>query len=529
MYRKVFFGDNATSEIIKGVNVLADAVSATLGARGRNVIFSEGTIPTITKDGVTVARNIFLEDGLQNMGVMMAREASENTNREAGDGTTSTVVLLRAIINEGNRYIMDGLNPVLLKRGMDTALECVISELNKLAKKITTQEEKEQIATISTNNDKSLGKLISEVIEKVGTNGVVTVTNSNSLKTEVEYVKGTKLNRGYESHLFINNRRKLSAELDNPEIIITTDKITMHSQIIGLIEKLVLAGKHKMVLFADTIEGEALSFLVKNHLLGKFTCIPVKIPSFGDYQKDLIYDLAALTEATVLGEEESKNINDAETSDCGNCSTVIVDRDSTIITGGDGNIKERIDEVKTLLEEEKKDIFKLEKLKDRLGRLTGSIANIRVGGASETEQTEIRYRIEDAINSTKSAIEEGIVEGGGTALLRCYNKLRNRIPDGLSEEEERGFNIVVNSLIAPIKNIVENGGKTANTIIDKVIELDKGYNILTNEYEDMFESGIIDPLKCVKCEITNAVASASTLLTSSVAIINKEDGDSTNN
>lgn len=512
MIKQILFGQDARKKIKKGVNILADAVSSTLGPRGQNVIYEESSFPTITKDGVTVAQQVFLEDKFENMGNMTAREAAENTNREAGDGTTTTIVLLREIFNQGYQAISSGMNPVLLKRGMDSALNQVLANLP--AKKITLDKEKEQVAIISANNDIEMGKMIASVIKEIGSDGVVTVSSSNNLKTEVEYIKGTKLNSGYESHLFMNDSRTLSAVLNEPEIIITTERITMSSQISPIIQKCIAVGKKNLVLFADIIEGQALIFLVQNYLQGKFTCVPVKVPSYGGFQHDLIYDLAALTDATVLGAGEAKRIEDAEPTDLGNANKIIIGRESTIISGADGSIKNRIKEIKALLLEEK-DLFKKEKLRQRLGRLNGKIANIKVGGASDSEQLEMRYRVEDAVNATRAAIEEGIVEGGGTAFLRAYQKMKE--PEG-SKEEQEGFKIVRESLRAPLRKIVENGGIPGDYIVETVLSGPLGYNALTNKYENLFKTGVIDPKKVVRNEIINAVATAGILLTSGCAI-----------
>jgi len=346
------------------------------------------------------------------------------------------------------------------------------------------------------------------------------------METEVEYVKGTKLDRGYSSHMFINNRKRLTAEMTNPTIILTTDKINMESQLIGMLQRLLKEGKKEMILVGGTVEGPAVAFLTQNHLLGKFTCIPVSMPSFGDYQRDLFYDLAALTGATVLGDEESTKLKDGDVSDCGTAENVIVTRDSTIFTGATGDITERNEEVNTLMSKYK-DVFLIEQLKKRLGRLNGSIANIKVGGASETEQTEIKYRIEDALNSTKSAIEDGIIEGGGTALLKA--SVLMVLDDKMSEEQKAGWKIVVASMEMPCKQIMDNAGLPADAIIAKIKDDGVGYNALTNEYEDLYESGVIDPVRCIKNELSNAVATAGTLLTSSVAIALKQnDGNSIN-
>ncbi|MDP1729478.1 MAG: TCP-1/cpn60 chaperonin family protein, partial [archaeon] len=313
MYKKILFNSEARNKILKGVQIVGDAVSSTLGPRGNNVIFEESSYPTITKDGVTVARQVFLKDKFENMGAMLSREAAENTNRIAGDGTTTTIVLLKAIYEEGHKAVASGMNPILIKRGMDFASEQIVKELDKQAKKITTEEEKLQIATISANNDGKIGKLITDVLNKVGVDGTITVTNSNTLDIVVDYVNGTKLDQGYQSHMFINDPKSLSVNMSNPKIVICTDDITMTSQLIKILERFITKGEKNILLLTNSIGGPALSFLVQNYLQGKFICVPVKIPSFGDYQKDLVYDIAALTGATVLGKEESKKLEDGDT------------------------------------------------------------------------------------------------------------------------------------------------------------------------------------------------------------------------
>jgi chaperonin GroEL len=519
MYKELLFDAEARNKILKGVQIVGKAVSSTLGPRGNNVIFEESSYPTITKDGVTVAQQVFLEDKFENMGAMIAREAAENTNREAGDGTTTTIVLLQAIFEEGHKAVASGMNPILIKRGMDFAADEIVKLLNKQAKKVTTEKEKLQIATISANNDESIGKLIADVIGKVGVDGTITVTNSNNLKTEVEYVNGTKLSQGYQSHVFINDPKHLAAVAENPKIIICTDDITMQAQLVPLFQKLITAGERNLILLANRIEGQALAFLVQNFLQGKFTCVPVKVPSFGDYQRDLIYDLAKLTNATVVGREDSKRLEDADIEDCGTCESVIVSRDQTILLGATGDVKDRIQEVKALLIIEQ-DEYRKDKLKIRLGRLTGSIANIKVGGASESEQTEIKYRIEDALNATKSAIEEGIVEGGGMALLKCVEGLK---VVAKNKEFDTGVEIVRKALSMPLKKIADNGGVSGEAVVGKVLDHGIGYNALTDTYEDLFKAGIIDPKKVVRHEILNAVATSGILLTNSCAIIRKEE------
>lgn len=517
MIKQLLFGAEAREKILKGVNIAADAVASTLGPRGQHVIFEDSSYPTITKDGVTTIQQIFLEDKFENMGVMISREAAENTNREAGDGTTSTIVLLREMFREGHKAVASGMNPVLIKRGMDEALVKVVSLLDRQTKQVKTLEEKVQVATISANNDNEMGKMIAGVLEEVGTNGVVTVVSSNSLKTEVEYIKGTQIRSGYESHLFVNDHHHLTTNLDNPAIVICVDPIVLQSQIRPLMENLYNAGKKNILLLADRIEGGAMALLVKNYFDGHFCCVPVRLPSFGDYNRDIVFDLAALTGATVFGEEYSKKIEDGTVQDIGSCEQIVVSRSSTIISGAKGNVNKRVAGIKALLKTEK-DTFKKEKLKERLGLVNGSIAKIKVGGASESEQVEKRYRIEDALNATKSAIEEGIVEGGGIALLKCMNFPIQTLGGNDGKEFSTGMEIVRNALSAPLRMIADNGGWSGEQVVGRVQDKKLGFNALTGDYEDLLKTGIIDPKKVVRNEIVNAVATAGILLTAAVAI-----------
>jgi chaperonin GroEL len=518
MYKNLLFEQEARKKILKGVHIVSRAVSSTLGPRGQNVAFEESSYPTITKDGVTVSQQIFLKDKFENMGAMLAREAAENTNREAGDGTTTTIALLDAILTEGHKAVAADMNPILIKRGMENALKQVLDLLEKQTKTIKTSKEKKQIAAISANNDVEMGEMVAEVIEKIGTDGIASITSSNSLKTEVEYIKGTKLNSGYLIPHFINNIRKWTVEMNNPKIIITTDDIILNTHILPLLQKMEESGERDCILMANRIEGEAINFLIRNQHKGAFRCVPVKLPSFGEYQQDLIGDLAALTNATVIGKEEGVKIEEAGVGELGTSENVIIGRDFTIFSGAKGNIKKKIQEVKSLLEGEK-DTFKIEQLKKRLGRLNGSVANIKAGGASEAEQVEMRYRIEDALNATKSAIEEGVVEGGGMALLRCQSGIK--VPEGMNKEFAVGVDIVRKALDTPFKQIVDNGGKRGEKVLGEIMARKKekiGYNCLTDIYEDLMKAGIIDPKKVVKNEITNAVSTAGILLTCNTAI-----------
>lgn len=519
MYKEVLFGSNVRSKILKGVNVVGDAVTSTLWPRGTHVIFEDNSFPIITKDWVTVAQQTFLEDKFENMWVLVAREAAEKTNRNAWDWTTSTIAILQAILNEGHKYVEAWMNPVLIKRWMDEASKVIVDILDTKVKEVISEEEKLNIATISANNNRDLWELIVSVINEVGKDWVVTVTNSSNENTEVEYVKGTKVESGYAHQAFINDSKRLITEFNNPSIIICDEDITQQNQVIPLAQMLIANWKTNAILFASSIEWSALAFLIQNHLMGKFTIIPVKLPSFSSYQKDLMRDLSSLTGAKVLGENQAKTLKTASVEDIGTCENLVVWRNYTIISWGKGNVEERIEEIKALLETET-DPFIKEKLKDRLWKISGKVANIRVWGSSVTEQTEIKYRIEDALNSTRSAIEDGIVEGAWTTLLRCSTEMEIA-PEW--PEFNAWVEIVRNAICKPFKKIIENGWGNADAIMWKVLESWIWYNSLKNCLEDLFEAWIIDPKKVVKNEVINSVATAGILLTSSVGIANVEE------
>ena len=519
MYKEVLFGSNVRSKILKWVNTVGDAVTSTLWPRWTHVIFEDSSFPVITKDWVTVAQQIMLEDKFENMWVFVAREAAEKTNRNAWDGTTSTIAILQAILNEWHKYVEAWMNPVLIKRGMDEASKVIVELLEKKSKNVISEEEKLNIATISANNSKELWELIVSVINEVGKDWVVTVTNSSNENTEVEYVKGTRVESGYAHPAFVNDAKRWVNEFSNPAIIVCDEDITQQNQVIPLAQMLIANGKTNAVLFASSIEWSALAFLIQNHLMGKFTIVPVRLPSFSSYQKDLMRDLSSLTNAKILGENQAKTLKTASIEDVGSCENLVIGRNYTIISWGKWNIEERIEEIKSLLETET-DTFVKEKLKDRLGKISGKVASIRVWGSSVTEQTEIKYRIEDAINSTKSAMEEWIVEWAGTTLLRCSTEMEIT-PE--SPEFNAWVEIVRNAICKPFKKIIENGGWNADAIMWKVLESWVWYNSLKNCLEDLFVAGIIDPKKVVKNEVINSIATAWILLTSSVGIATVEE------
>jgi len=512
--KEIKFSKDARESIIKGVEIVAKAVSSTLGPRGTNVIFEESSYPTITKDGVTVARNVTVEDKFENMGVMMAREASENTNSEASDGTSGTIVLLDAMVREANQYIIAGMNPILIKRGMDFAVKNILKDLKKQVKEVKTKDERLNVATISANNDKEIGQLIVDILDKVGVDGIVLAKGSALMETEVEYIKGTKVGGGYKTAVFINNSRKRVYETANPKIIITTDEINSQSQLTPIITRLVSQGHTNIVLFAKKVSNTALVLLAQNKLQGNFTCVPVELNGASG-QSAILHDLAALTNATVVGKEEAYSLEDAGIETTGTCGDVVIGPEETIISGGQGDITKRLEEIESLLESEK-DAHRINKLKERKGKLTGAIATINIGGSSQSEQTEIQYRIEDALGATRHAIREGIVAGGGFTLLNC---MKNKpTPENENKEFLAGIEVVYNSLQRPLQKIVENSGGSGEAVVAKVLETGLGYNALTEEYGDLLEMGVIDPYKVAQQVLINSVATAGILLTSGCAI-----------
>ena len=515
MAKDLIYGQEVWRKLESGVDQVANAVKITIGPRGHNVVLgTKWGSPVITNDGVTIAKEISLEDSFENMGAQLIIEVASKANDIAGDGTTTATILGQSIFKQGLKNVTSGANAMAIKRGIGKAVENVIETIKKDSKEVSSKEDIEQVATISANNDKELWELIVDVVDEIWKDWVITVTASNSLNTEVEYVSGTKIPSWYWTPIFINNPKRLSCELENPVIVMTSDKISQQSQLIPLFEKLLAADKKEVVLFAEDIEWQALAFLIQNRIQWKFICVPVRFSSFAWYQKDLMFDLATLVKANVLGDEQGKKTLEWGLEDFGTCDKVTITRDSTLITGWQWDVIKRIDEVKTLMEWEK-DSFSLEKLKERLSKLTGKAANIKVWWASDTEQSEIKYRIEDALNATKSAIEEGIVEWAGTALLRCSSMLEL---EWEWQEFLAGIKIVKNAIQSPFKKIITNGWENADAILGKVIESDISYNSLTMNYENLFESGIIDPTKVVKNELINAISTAWILLTSSVAI-----------
>lgn len=517
--KKILFGQEARAEILKGIDTLSDAVKITLGPRGRNVAFEKSFgAPSITKDGVTVAKEIELKDRFQNMGAQMVREVASKTAEVAGDGTTTATVLAQAIFREGNKYVTAGANPMELKRGIDQAVTVAVKSIKDQAKKINSRKEIEQIAAISANNDEFIGKQIAEAMEKVGRDGVITVEEAKGMESSLEVVEGMQFDRGYLSPYFVTDSEKMEAVLNEAYLLIVEKKISNMKALVPVLEQAARAGR-PLLIVAEDIEGEALATLVVNKLRGTLSVAAVKSPGFGDRRKQMLEDLAILTGGKLVAEELGIKLESVSLKDLGVAKKVIVTKDETTIVGGQGEaseIKNRIAQIRVHIENTTSDYDK-EKLQERLAKLAGGVAVIKVGAATETELKEKKDRIEDALSATRAAIEEGIVAGGGVALLRAQTDV-----DGLKlgGDEALGVQIVRRSLEAPIRIIAANAGEDASVIVGNVRAKtgDYGYDARTGSYVNMVEAGIIDPAKVTRFALQNA-ASISGLLLTTEAII----------
>jgi chaperonin GroEL len=512
------------------MNTVANAVSATLGPKGRNVaVDRKFGSPTITHDGVSVAKEIELEDPFENMGAQLLKEAASKTNDIAGDGTTTSTVLAHAIVNEGLKALEAGYNPMLLKHGILQATETVVEELRKMSVKIDTKEE---IASVATNSaaDEEIGGLIADVMDKVGKDGVITVEESKSMQFETEYVEGMQFDRGYLSAYFITNADQMQAIINEPYILINEKKISAAQDIVPILEKLVQIGKRELVIIAEDIDGEALATLVLNKLRGMLNVLAVKAPGFGDRRKAMLQDIAILTGGTVIAEETGRKLETVTLQDLGRAEKVVSDKENTTLVGGKGTkgaIEGRIKEIRAEIDKSTSDYDK-EKLQERLAKLSGGVAIIRVGAATETEMKEKKHRVEDALSAARAAVEEGIVPGGEISLINAAAKLDKLLKglDGEDNEETRvGINIVKKALEAPIRKLAANAGQDGSVIIDTVrrTAADKknkniGYNVLTAEYTDMIQAGVIDPVKVVRGALENASSIASMILTTDVLV-----------
>ena len=522
MAKQIKYGAEARKALETGVNTLADTVKITLGPKGRNVVLGRkfGT-PLITNDGVTIAKEIELEDACENLGAQIIREVSTKTNDVAGDGTTTAAVLAQAIINEGSKNVAAGANPIILKKGIAKAVDVCVDELKNISKPITDKHAIAQVASISAG-DESVGELISQAMEKVGNDGVITIEESKTMKTELKVVEGMQFDRGYASAYMATDIDKMVAELDNPYILITDKKISSIQEILPVLEQIVKTGR-KLLIIAEDVEGEALATLVLNKLRGAFTCVAVKAPGFGDRRKAMLEDIAILTGGTVISQELGYELKDATLDMLGSAKQVKVDKDNTTIVEGAGNseaIAQRVNQIKNQLAETTSEYDK-EKLQERLAKLAGGVAVIEVGAATEVEMKERKLRIEDALNATRAAVEEGIVPGGGVALLATYNAVEKFVKT-LDGDEKTGAKIVLAALQAPIKQIACNAGVDGSIIIYELLKNknpNRGYDALNNKFVDMIDAGIIDPTKVTRSALQNAASVASTMLTTESIVV----------
>ena len=525
MAKQLIFSDEARRALKNGVDILANAVATTLGPKGRNVALDRkyGS-PTITHDGVTVAKEIELKDPFENMGAQLLKEAATKTNDIAGDGTTTSTVLAHAMVSEGLKNLAAGANPMLLKRGIEAAAKAVAEAIHEQAIAITTKEEIGSVATISAQ-DVEIGKLIADVMDKVGKDGVITVEESKGLEFETEYVEGMQFDRGYISPYFVTDNEHMEANLDDPYILIYDKKISAAADMVPLLEKMIQVGKREIVIIAEDVDGEALATLVVNKIRGMINVIAVKAPGFGDRRKAMLQDIAVLTGATVISEETGRKLESATIEDLGRAEKVTTDKDNTTIVGGKGNpsaIKGRIEQIRVEIENTTSD-YDREKLQERLAKLSGGVAIIRVGAATETELKEKKHRVEDALSATRAAVEEGIVAGGGVALVNAVEALSELKMD--STDAQIGVNIVRNALEIPMRRIAENAGKDGSVVVETVRQKQAatgnkhlGYNVLNEEYADLVASGVIDPAKVTRGALENAASIAAMILTTEALI-----------
>ena len=519
MAKQLLYSDAARAAILKGVNQLADAVKATLGPKGRNAILDKKFgAPTITKDGVTVAKEIELKNPYENMGAQLVREVASKTSDVAGDGTTTATVLAQAIYREGAKNITAGGNPMEIKRGIDRTVELVVEELKKLSRPCQAKKEISQIGTISANNDSTIGDLIAEAMEKVGKDGVITVEEAKSMSTSLDVVEGMQFDRGYVSPYFVTNAERMEASVEEPFILIHEKKISGMKDLLPLLEQVAKMGK-PLVIIAEEVEGEALATLVVNKLRGTLNVAAVKAPGFGDRRKAMLEDIAILTGGQVISEELGLKLENIKLTDLGRAKRVTIDKDNTTIVEGYGDPKKiegRVKQIKTQIEETTSD-YDREKLQERLAKIVGGVAVINVGAATETEMKEKKARVEDALHATKAAVEEGIVPGGGVALLRCISALDSL---KLTPEQQVGVTIVRRALEEPIRQIVENAGVEGSVVVDRVRKekTNIGFDAQTEQYVDMIQAGIIDPTKVVRCALQNAASVAGLMLTTEVMI-----------
>ncbi|HEY5558234.1 MAG TPA: chaperonin GroEL [Steroidobacteraceae bacterium] len=518
--KEVRFGDDARTRMVRGVNLLANAVKATLGPKGRNAVLEKSFgAPTVTKDGVSVAKEIELKDKFENMGAQMVKEVASSTSDEAGDGTTTATVLAQAIIREGMKAVASGINPMDVKRGVDLAVTAAVEELKKLSKPCKDSKAIAQVGTISANSDEAIGKKIADAMEKVGKEGVITVEEGSGLENELEVVEGMQFDRGYLSPYFINSAQNQTSELESPYILLYDKKISNIREMLPLLEGIAKAGKPLLVI-AEDVEGEALATLVVNTIRGIVKVCAVKAPGFGDRRKEMLKDIAILTGGTVIAEEVGLSLEKATLNDLGKAKKIVADKENTTIIDGAGKsseIKGRIEQIRRQIEEATSDYDK-EKLQERVAKLSGGVAVIKVGAATEVEMKEKKARLEDALHATRAAVEEGVVPGGGVALVRAQKALDKLT--GINEDQNVGIRILSRSIEEPLRQIVQNAGEDGSVVLAKVREGKGsfGYNAATGEYGDLIDMGILDPTKVTRLALQNAASVAGLLLTTEVMV-----------
>ena len=526
MAKEIKFGADARAALEAGVDKLADTVKVTLGPKGRNVVLDKSFgAPVITNDGVTIAKDIELEDGFENMGAQLVKEVATKTNDVAGDGTTTATVLAQAMVNEGMKNLAAGANPIILRKGMKKACDCAVESIASMSSKVTGKDQIARVAAISAGDD-SVGEMVADAMEKVSNDGVITIEESKTMHTELDLVEGMQFDRGYVSAYMCTDMDKMEANLDNPYILITDKKISNIQEILPLLEEIVQSGA-KLLIIAEDVEGEALTTLVINRLRGTFNVVAVKAPGYGDRRKAMLEDIAILTGGTVISDEVGLDLKETTLDQLGRAKSVKVQKENTVIVDGAGDqdaISARIAQIKAQIEETTSD-FDREKLQERLAKLAGGVAVVRVGAATETEMQEAKLRMEDALAATRAAVEEGIISGGGSAYIHASKEVA-KLAAGLEGDEKTGANIILKALEAPLFTIAYNAGLEGAVIINKVRESEPGvgFNALTEEYVDMVQAGIVDPAKVTRSALQNATSVASTLLTTESVVSNiKED------
>jgi chaperonin GroEL len=524
--KMISFGEEARRKVLNGVNVLADAVKVTLGPKGRNVVIDKSFgSPTITKDGVSVAKEVEVEDKFENMGAQMVKEVASQTSDNAGDGTTTATVLAQSIYREGAKLVAAGHNPMELKKGIDRAVKSVVGELSRVSRPTKNREEIAQIGTISANNDPEIGEIIADAMDRVGRDGVITVDEAKSMETTLDVVEGMQFDRGYLSPYFVTDSERMEAVLEDAYILLHEKKISNMKDLLPILEKIAQASK-PFVIIAEDIDGEALATLVVNRLRGTLKCAAVKAPGFGDRRKAMLEDIAILTGGAVVSEDLGHKLENMSIDQLGTSKTITINKENTTIVDGKGNkadIDARVGQIKNEIENTTSD-YDREKLQERLAKLVGGVAVVKVGAATETEMKEKKARVEDALNSTRAAVEDGIVAGGGVALLRTQSKLENLKTD--TEEQQFGVQIIKRAIEEPLRQIAHNAGIEPAVVVDvvkKASEENEGLNAMTEQYEDMFKAGIIDPTKVTKAAITNAASVAGLLLTTEAMIADKPE------